>query len=513
MSDWTSGYVADIGYTHGFYRELTPIVLELVALSRGQQCPDSTGPLAYCELGCGQGYSANLLAAANPQIQFHATDFNPAHIVGAQALAREAGTENVHFYDDAFADFLERPELPQFDVISLHGIYTWIAAEHRATIVEFIRRRLKPGGLVYISYNCLPGWSPAAPMRHLMYLHGKAQGGPTIGRLDPALAFIGKLIESDAKYFATNPVLKTRHEQLGKQNRPYLAHEYLNDAWTLFYHSDVAAELGEAKLGYLGSANILDHIDAVNFTAEQKAIVDQVTDPVLRETVRDYIVNQQFRRDVFAKGAIPLADSARREAWLDQRFALTVARVDVSMKIRGGIGEADLHADVYAPILDVLAQGPVTLRQLLTANPDIGKLGWNRIVEAMIILVGSGQVQPCLPARGDAKRQKSTRAFNAAVLKHARDSADLQNLASPVTGGGIPLSRFQQLFLLAQEQGRKTADDAARFAWDVLQAQGQAILKDGQPLTTPEDNLAELQRQSATFFEKVVPLLKQLQIV
>lgn len=513
MSDWNSGYVADIGYTHGFYRELTPIVLDFVALSKGMRSPDSAGPITYCELGCGQGYSANLLAAANPQIQFHATDFNPVHIVGAQALAREAGTENVHFYDDAFADFLERPELPQFDVISLHGIYTWIAAEHRATIVEFIRRKLKPGGLVYISYNCLPGWSPAAPMRHLMYLHGKAQGGPTIGRLDPALGFIEKLITSDAKYFAANPGLKTRHEGLTKQNRNYLAHEYLNDAWTLFYHSDVAAELGEAKLGYLGSANLLDHIDAVNFTADQKAIMDGITDPVLRETVRDYIVNQQFRRDVFAKGAIPLSDSARREAWLEQRFALTLPRDAVSMKIRGGIGEADLHADVYAPILDALAAGPITVRQLVDGHPAVAALGWNRLAEALVILVGSSQVQPCLPARGDAQRKKHTKAFNSAILRHARDNADLQNLASPVTGGGIPMSRFQQLFLLAQEQGRKTSDDAAQFAWDVLQAQGQAILKEGKPLNTPEENLAELKSQAATFFEKVVPLLRQLQIV
>ncbi|RYE64294.1 MAG: methyltransferase domain-containing protein [Oxalobacteraceae bacterium] len=513
MSDWTSGYVADIGYTHGFYRELTPAVLDFIALSKGQRSPDSAGPLAYCELGCGQGYSANLLAAANPQIQFHATDFNPAHIVGARALASAAGTENVHFYDDAFADFLNRPELPQFDVISLHGIYSWIGAEHRATIVEFIRRKLKPGGLVYISYNCLPGWSPGAPVRHLMYLHGKAQGGPTIGRLDPALGFIDKLIAADAKYFAANPALKARHEALTKQNKNYLAHEYLNDAWTLFYHSDVAAELGEAKVGYLGSANLLDHIDAVNFTADQKAILEQVTEPVLRETVRDYIVNQQFRRDVFSKGAIPLPDSVRREAWLDHRFALMVARADVSMKIRGGIGEADLHADVYGPILDALAGGPVTVRHLVDGNPAVAALGWNRLAEALVILVGSGQVQPCLPARTDAKRHKSTKAFNSAVLRHARDSADLQQLASPVTGGGVPLSRFQQLFLLALESGRKGTDDAAQFAWEVLQQQGQAILKDGKPLNTPEENLAELQRQAAAFFEKLVPVLRQLQVV
>ena len=483
MSDWTSGYVADIGYTHGFYRELTPAVLYFVALAKAQHGPDAAGPIAYCELGCGQGYSANLLAAANPQIQFHATDFNPAHIAGAQALARAAGTENVHFYDDAFADFLERPELPLFDVITLHGIYSWIAAEHRATIVAFIRRKLKPGGLVYVSYNCLPGWSAAAPLRQLMYMVSKSTGGASVQSLDQSLPLIGKLIDADAKFAAGNATIKARYDQLQKHARSYLAHEYLNDTWTLFYHSDVAAEMAGAKLTFLGSANPLDHVDAVNFTPDQKAIVDGVTDPVLRETLRDYVVNQQFRRDVFAKGAIALPDSQRRDAWLDQRFALSVHRPDAALKIRGGIGEADLHADVYGPILDHLAQGPATLRQLIDGQPAVAALGWPRLTEAMVILVGSGQVQPCLPARTDAKRQKPARAFNAAVIRRARDTPDLQQLASPVTGGGIAVSRFQQLFLFGLEQGRKTAEDCARFAWEVLQEQGQAIIKDGQPLT------------------------------
>jgi ubiquinone/menaquinone biosynthesis C-methylase UbiE len=511
MSDWTSGYVADIGYTHGFYRELTPSMLQAVTLSKGLAGPASGGPIAYCELGCGQGFSANLLAAANPHVQYYATDFNPAHIVGAQALAREGEVGNVHFYDDAFAEFLEREDLPQFDVISLHGIYSWIAPEHRQTIVQFVKRKLKPGGLVYISYNCLPGWAPGAPMRHLMYLHGKAQGGPTINRLDPAIAFIGKLIEADGKYFAANPSLKPRYEALTKNNKNYLAHEYLNDAWTLLYHSDVDAELSAAKLGFVGSANLLDHVDAVNFTAAQKAIMDGIADPVLRETVRDYIVNQQFRRDVFAKGAIPAPVSAVRETWLDTRFALSVRREDVSMKIRGGIGEADLHADVYNPVFDSLAAGPVTLRQML-ANPAIAALGWARAIEALVILMGSGQLQPCLPAKGDARRAKHTKAFNQAVMRRARDGAELQQLASPVTGGGVAVPRFSQLFLMAMEQGRKTPEEWADFVWQVLVQQGQMIMKDGKPLATPEDNIAELREQAATFQEKQLPVLRQLQI-
>lgn len=508
---WQDGYVTDIGYTHGFYRELTPALLQIVALSNGGRGPDAGQPIAYCELGCGQGFTANLLAAANPHVEYYTTDFNPAHIAGAQALAREAETPNVHFYDDSFAEFLARDDLPQFDVISLHGIYSWIAEEHRHTIVEFVRRKLKPGGLVYISYNTLPGWSAAAPMRHLMYLHGKAQGGPTIARLAPALEFIGKLVSADARFFTANPALKQRYEALAKQNKNYLAHEYLNDAWTLLYHSDVAAELAGAKLNYLGSAHLLDSIDAINFSPDQKAIFDGITDPVLKETVRDYLTNQQFRRDVFAKGATALPLTAAREAWLECRFALSLRREDASMKVRGALGEADLHADVYAPLLDTLANGPATLRQMLS-SPAVAALGWNRLIEAMVIVVGSGQVQPCLPAKSDAKRVKSVRSFNQAVLRRARDSADLAYLASPVTGSGISVPRFNQLFLLALSEGSKTPDDCAAYAWRILSEQGQMIIKDGNPLRMPEENIAELRSQAEAFIDKQLPVLRTLQV-
>lgn len=32
MSDWTAGYVADIGYTYGYYSELNPLRVQLAFL-------------------------------------------------------------------------------------------------------------------------------------------------------------------------------------------------------------------------------------------------------------------------------------------------------------------------------------------------------------------------------------------------------------------------------------------------------------------------------------------------
>src|SRR4051812_32308778 len=72
--DWTAGYVTEIEYTYGYYRELCPGVLRLACLSAGV-APPSGKALNYLELGYGQGLSLNIHAAANAGV-FWGTDFN-----------------------------------------------------------------------------------------------------------------------------------------------------------------------------------------------------------------------------------------------------------------------------------------------------------------------------------------------------------------------------------------------------------------------------------------------------
>lgn len=87
MSDWTAGYVADIGYTFGYYTELNPLRVKLAFLNAGLVFPEAG---TACELGFGQGVSANIHAAAS-SCQWYGTDFNPAQAGFAQELATVSG--------------------------------------------------------------------------------------------------------------------------------------------------------------------------------------------------------------------------------------------------------------------------------------------------------------------------------------------------------------------------------------------------------------------------------------
>ncbi|KJS40060.1 MAG: methyltransferase [Rhodospirillaceae bacterium BRH_c57] len=510
MTDWTAGYVADIGYTFGYYTELNPLRLKLAFLNAGLVCPEVG---TACELGFGQGMSVNLHAAASIT-QWRGTDFNPSQAAFAQELAAVAGSD-ARLYDEAFADFAARDDLPDFDYIGLHGIWSWISDDNRAVLADFIRRKLKVGGVLYISYNTLPGWAPFAPMRHLMTEHAEvigAEGHGIVNRVNGALDFADKLLATNPLYARANPQVAGRIAKIKDQNRQYLAHEYFNRDWHPMHFATMADWLAPAKLTFACSAHPMDHIDAVNLTADQQAFLAEIPDAMFRQSVRDFMVNQQFRRDYWVKGPRRLSALDQAEALRAQRVILIVHRPDVSLKVSGALGEADMSEAVYGPILNFLADHkPRTLGQIEQAVKD-QSVSFAQVLQAALVLVGAGHLAAVQDDAVIGKARKTTDKINAHLIRKARGSSDINYLASPVTGGGIMVARVPQLFLLALGQGKKQPTEWVQVVWQTLAGQGQGIIKGGKALETPEENLAELTAQATAFAEKQLPILKALHI-
>lgn len=510
MTDWTAGYVADIGYTYGYYNELNPLRVRLAFLNAGL-VPPEVG--TACELGFGQGMSANLHAAASIT-HWCGTDFNPSQAGFAQELALAAGS-NARLFDEAFDQFCSRADLPDFDYIGLHGIWSWISDENRAVIVDFVRRKLKVGGVLYISYNTQPGWATMVPMRDLLTEHAEVMGADGVGivnRIDSALAFADQLLAVNPLYARANPQVAERIKKVKEQNRNYLAHEYFNRDWQPMAFAKMAQALAPAKLQFACSANYLEAIDSINLSAEQQALLASIPDPMFRQTVRDFCVNQQFRKDYWVKGVRKLTALEQAEALRAQRVILVQPRAEVSLKVTGSLGEATMQEAVYGPLLDQLADHqPQSLAQLEQALESSG-VSFVQLLQAVMVLSGTGAVLAVQDEARIAQAKPATERLNALLMHKARGSQELNYLASPVTGGGITVSRFHQLFLLAKAQGLGQAADWAGFVWDLLAMQGQRLVKEGKRLESAEENLAELTEQANEFAAKHLPIMQALQI-
>jgi hypothetical protein len=233
---------------------------------------------------------------------------------------------------------------------------------------------------------------------------------------------------------------------------------------------------------------------------------------MFKQTVRDFMVNQQFRRDYWVKGARVLTPAEQAEQLREQRFLISAHRPDVSLKVTGSLGEATLTESIYAPVLDLMSDFKVrTLAQMEQAVKEKG-INFGQLSQAVLVLCGSGTLSAAQEDTATIKAKKHTDKLNTHLMLKARSSNDITTLASPVTGGGITVGRFPQLFVLALQQGKKNPEEWAGFVAQILAAQGQKIVKEGKPLDTPEEHMAELTTQAHEFSVKQLHIFKALQI-
>jgi hypothetical protein len=510
MNDWTHGYVADVNYTYSYCNELNPHRIPLLFLNAGLAFPRIS---TACELGFGEGISVTIHAVCTGCL-WYGTDFNPAHTAFAESVMAACGTE-AKLFDQSFDEFCNRTDLPDFDFVGLHGVWSWISDENRRVIVDFLRRKLRAGGVVYTGYNTLPGWAAMIPMRRLMVEHMNVMIPPASGRIrriDSALDFAEKLCALDPLFVRVNPTIGDRINAMKHQHRSYLAHEYFNRDWLPMSFAEMTECLAAAKLTYACSAHFLDHVEAINLTTAQQAFLAEIPDAMFRQSVRDIIINQHFRRDYWVKGPRWLSQVEQAEALACQQVVLITDPSTITFDVTGALGQTGLSEAIYAPIIELLSSHkPFTLGEIAQAVAGTGLSGV-QLYAALLVLAGKGVLAPACDEAALEKTKAQSVKLNLFLLEKARGNPELNHLASPVTGGGIPLSRFHQLFLLARSQGWNTPSDWAEAVLQVLAAQGEHLLKDGNPLQTAEENLAELADEASLFATKLLPVLQALQV-
>lgn len=511
MTSWNDGYVSTIGYTYGYYPDLNPLRIGLPFINNGFEPPKIRHA---CELGFGQGVSINIHAAANAGIAWEGTDFNPTQSIFAKKLSADSGA-NIGIYDQSFSDFCSREDLPDFDYIGIHGIWSWVSDENRAILLDFLSRKLALGGVLYISYNTLPGWAAAAPLRHLLSQYSDcmtSDGSGVLNQIKSSLEFTEKLIETNPVYTKANSLIPDRFNKLKDQNPNYLAHEYFNRDWKPVYFMDMKDALESCKLTYVCSANYLDHIDTINLTAEQIKFLEEIPDKNFKQAVRDFMVNQQFRRDYWVKGEQKLDTVSQFELIRQHKVVLSTPRSNITTKANGCLGEVTLNNNVYDPILDILQSHKVfTIGEIEKLLQD-KSIPLAQLLQSIMMLAGMGYVYSADDKATIEKSKSYCNAINKSIILKSRSSNTVEFLASPVTGGGVMVSRFHQLFLLALSSGKKLPNEWVDYVWSILFSQGQTLLKDGISLKTEQENKEYLTEQALVFEKTTLPSLKALLI-
>jgi SAM-dependent methyltransferase len=515
MAQWDDGYVTDVVYTSDFFREITPSRLAMTSLLLGNRPPDLAQPFSYADLGCGNGFTTLVVAASCPHADVWGFDFNPAHIEFANSLAVQAGLTNVHFVETSFADLAGFPDaaLPDFDFMIAHGVLSWISSVNRHHLMQVIARRLKPGGLVYLSYNVTTGWTAMVPVRALMRLLTAASNERTDMAVPGVLDFIDRLRQAGALFFQANPAIESRLTDMRKQNPLYVAHEYLSQDWHPLMFADVAHEMLETKCRFIGSATLADNIDNISVPANVVPMLAEIRDPYLRETLRDLGCARPFRRDLYRKGLAAMPP-AEQQALLE-----AVAFVGLGQPVPEGgptfptsIGSVTGRQEVYQPLFSLLDAGPLSVRQARQAPPFAGR-PLTELMQAFMLLVTGRFADPMMPGGGPSAGREASRRLNLAIARANANAAELRYLAAPVIGSAIAADVLQTLFVGELLSGRP-ADVNALVApiLAALTRSGRSIQHEGNPVD-PTESRRIVSEAVTNLIAGRVPLLRRLGIL
>jgi SAM-dependent methyltransferase len=515
-SDWTQGYVTEVLYTEHFFRELAPAWLNYVAVLNGCQPRPLDPGFTYMELGCGLGQTVTLLAGAHPQGRFFGVDFNPAHVDWGRRYASQSGIGNVEFLERSFLD-LGAQEVPECDFIVLHGVYAWVGPEVRAGIQRIIRERLKPGGLVYNSYNCLPGWAADSPLQKLVYETARNLTGDASQRTQAALKSIEELVGAKFAYFAATPTAGKMAAKMAERNANYLAHEFLNEHWTPFYSSDVADEMANAKLNFVGSATLAEnHLELLGGDDLQAKVKAQPT-ARLRQLFQDLAQNQRFRRDVFVRGHAQLNRAGIVRNMDSQVFGALRNLTPVTNVAKVARGEVKFDEKAFPALKESLQQGTWSigdLRKEMLAR----KLAHLDVERTMTLMAATGIAVPSAvsarpaPMPANPKRIKIPLATNRALVKRMVDNLTPGNVVSTLAGNALGVDPIFAVILSQGEQPWKDKDELKERLMTEVKRRRIRFSKPAKE-EKPLDDAGRANQFFDRFWADEVPILHRLGVI
>ena len=351
----TDGYVTDTAYVAEYYADHAPTHMNLACAFNGFRPRPLDEPFTWCDYGCGNGVTANVLAACYPHAQFYGIDFMNAHIRTAETLSLRGGLENTTFLCKSFTQ-LGEDEIPPLDFAVMHGVLSWVDETTRSGLLEDVVKRLKPGGILLTGYNALPGWAAKLPMRDMIYsLTSDDVNSEERARV--GLQWLVKLKDAQVKYFRDNPALAEAVEQLQRLDLRYMAHEYFNTNLRAFHFSEVRQAMEQGGLKFAGCATLFLNMVDLSVPPDLYEDFRDINSRNELEVKRDFIRNETFRRDVWVKGE-PIKTE---EEWLEINEALTFGTLvgldELDKDMAFGDIQLTYEGEPFDSILNVITAG------------------------------------------------------------------------------------------------------------------------------------------------------------
>lgn len=484
MTHWSDGYLTKIDYVNHYDIKMNPNYLTIPFLMNNLTPPKIK---TCCELGFGQGHNI-VVQGLTTTNEWYGTDFLPSQVLKARKLNDLGGKNNTQtqLFDQSFEEFCQRDDLPDFDMIVFHGIWSWISDENRQHILDFIRRKLKVGGVVYASYNMLPAWSQILPLKHLLttQYHLTPTSINVEERIRQALTKVNELVATSPAFEKNNPVLMQALESVNKKEMAYVAHEYLNAELKPMYFDEIANLFDQAKLSFACSVDYFHNAEEYALSETQRAFLQGIDDPVLREVQKDTMQMRWFRRDYWVKGVDKLSDADKLTHWKQLQVVLTKDPENINSTYRNGINNIEMNAGLLQDILKILKDFKIhTIGEIIETLSK--QHGHNSIIQHLALLIAKRDIELAQDQESINAVKQRCLEFNRTILNNIFDSSVVKFLISPVSTQLVEFGRLELLFIKAISE-KIPADKQVEWILQYLQKHQQILNNKGQQLNDKE---------------------------
>jgi SAM-dependent methyltransferase len=303
MDDALSRSYDEVPYPSDPFYETFPDALATPAYLAGMN-PAPVDKARVLEIGCGTGENLIAMALVLPESRFLGIDLSQRQIEMGNAMVRALNLKNIELRAASILD----TDVGEQDYILCHGVYSWCPPAVQERILTVCQERLSPDGVVYISYNLLPG-ARHIQIRRQMLLWGGRFAGDWAGRVQGGRRFFEEVARQAERFDPFHQQwLANGVKELRKAKDEYIVHEYLelyNEP--LLFH-EMVNRVERHGMQYLGEScrqtSAADLPPSLREWAQSRVELEQTL---------DFLRNASFRQSLFVRGgrALGRPDVAR----------------------------------------------------------------------------------------------------------------------------------------------------------------------------------------------------------
>jgi len=317
----------------------TPDRLATVATFLGLD-PPPVARARVLEVGCSDGANLIPMAAALPGARFTGCDLSARAIATGRGTIAALGLANIALVLEDLAAL--SPAHGTFDYIIAHGLYSWVPPDVRDALFALARTRLAQNGVMYVSYNALPGSGVRQTAWDVLH-HGTDGIADPRERMEAARRLARVVADGARSLYDGDDAVRAAFRAIAQKSDSELCHDDLavpNDP--VWFHA-FAAHAARFGLRYLAEADV-HTMSAAGIDADVRAYLGTL-DAIAREQYLDFVRLRRFRQTLVCR-----ADAPAARALDPERLAGMHASADPSLLRAAEAGKvADLARGLHPP--------------------------------------------------------------------------------------------------------------------------------------------------------------------